>query len=231
MRITKVTFTGIDDQVLVKDISALSKHYDFIEWGILFSKNREGQQRYPTEQKRLEFANAGLNLSAHFCGWYSKEVLERKNYSLLNSLYGFKRVQLNYNFEKSTGWDVRPLLEWVSDHDQLAVIFQVNGANQKTIDYIDSIETPQNVHFLYDSSGGRRKVIGSVKKPYKTYTGYSGGIDPENANSITELISNYSNPAHCWIDMESGVRTNDQFDLDKVSKIIHIVENYITQTY
>jgi hypothetical protein len=228
MQVDKITFTGADDNTSLLDLSNISKLCPFVELGILFSKSKEGQSRYPSQSKRDYFAAMGIPMSAHFCGWYSKEVLEKSNYKIMEGLEGFQRIQINYNFSNSIGWDVRPLLDWAVIHPEKSIIFQVNKANQKTIDFIDGSDIPENIHFLYDSSGGRGSVIGEIKPTYKNYTGYSGGLNPDNIESVVKLISDYPNPRRVWVDMESGVRTGDHFDIDKCLKVIDIFATSIT---
>ena len=85
-----------------------------------------------------------------------------------------------------------------------------------------------NTHVLYDSSGGRGTEIKSIQAPYMDiYTGYSGGLNPDNVEEICKQIQGHSNPSKVWIDMESGVRTEDVFDLEKVIKVLEIVKKFI----
>lgn len=46
--------------------------------------------------------------------------------------------------------------------------------------------------------------------------GYAGGINPDNVSKFLALIAHADN---FYIDMESGVRTNGWFDLDKVESV------------
>ena len=49
--------------------------------------------------------------------------------------------------------------------------------------------------------------------------GYAGGLNPENVGEKLEyLMENVE--GEFWIDMESGVRTDDRFDIDKCVSVL-----------
>ncbi len=222
MKINKVTLTGADNKTNYVDLLKLQEQYPFVEWGILFSKSKEGQQRYPTQEHIKKQFTGALELSAHFCGWWSKEVLENQNFSLITGLAEqFKRVQLNYNFKNSKGWNLVDLLRFAERYNEKNIILQYNRSNSETLDKFQVNGLPDNIHFLYDGSGGRGTQIQTIDEPIgKYYTGYSGGLDTENIDSICATISRTKNESKVWIDMESGVRTNNDFDLLKVKTIL-----------
>ncbi len=83
---------------------------------------------------------------------------------------------------------------------------------------------------LLDASGGRGidTPIEILKTNVKV--GYAGGINPDNvADKLEYLFENI--PGDFWIDMESGVRTDDWFDLDKVIKVLEICQPIINKHY
>lgn len=228
MKVNKVTITGADDKTDLAELWALHLHYPFVEWGILFSKNREATQRYPSRTKILEIASYNMPLSAHFCGWHSKEIMNFQNFRLIDELpESFKRVQINYNFWKSDGWQVKWIIDYAHDHPERAIIFQQNASNAPAMELIRANLRSENIHFLYDSSGGRGVSIDYLQIPYNNYTGYSGGIHPENVDDIMSAVYNHKLKDTVWIDMESGVRTENDFDPDKVSNVLSICNNYI----
>lgn len=222
MKINKVTLTGADSKTNYVDLLNLQEQYPFVEWGILFSKNKEGQQRYPTQEHIKKQFIGDLELSAHFCGWWSKEVLENQNFSLITGLAEqFKRVQLNYNFKKSKRWNLVSLLRYAERYNERNIVLQYNQSNSEAIDKFQVNGLPDNIHFLYDGSGGRGTQIQSIEEPIGThYTGYSGGLCSENIDSICATIIRTKNESKVWIDMESGVRKNNEFDLTKVKTIL-----------
>lgn len=225
MNINKVTITGADNNISQNDLVEISKVYPFVEWGLLFSKYKEGQQRYPTTEWIDKLLEYDINLSAHFCGWYSKEVLEEKNFQLISNLKNFKRIQLNYNF-KNYIQNITDLIEFMNNNSK-SIIFQYNKSNSEFLNTILDLDIPNNIHFLYDASGGRGVEIKDIVNPFKNYTGYSGGLNDINIDNICKLISENTDKSNVWIDLESGARTNNFFDLDKVIKILEIVKPYI----
>ena len=225
MKIDRVTITGADTNTNISDLIEITKQYPFVEWGILFSQN-EGRPRYPTNIWKTGLINQELPLSAHFCGWWAKQVLEEQNFDLIRNLIGFNRVQLNYNFNRSDKWDIQKLFEFLETFKDVTVILQYNKNNSSTIDALDNI--PSNVNFLYDASGGRGTEIKFISDPiHDSYTGYAGGIDIYNVKDICSMISDKQNDSIVFIDLESGARTNDEFNLNKVTLILDITNEFI----
>ena len=164
----------------------------------------------------------GLTLSAHFCGWWAKQVLEEKNYSLVDNLHqDFKRVQLNYNFRNSANHNLIPLLNYANENPNRAIILQYNKSNAEILgNFVNNNQLPHNIHFLYDSSGGRGTEIERIDITIgHQYTGYAGGLNPDNVERICQMIVDDFEQVDTWIDLETGARTNDEFDLDKVRDI------------
>ena len=67
------------------------------------------------------------------------------------------------------------------------------------------------------------------EREIKQKIGYAGGISPDNvADKLTYLFENVRD-GEFWIDMESGVRTDDWFDLDKVRRVLEICQPIIKE--
>jgi phosphoribosylanthranilate isomerase len=231
MKINKLTITGPDDNTDPLDLVRLSNEYPFVEWGILFSGSKVGQQRYPTLNwvDNLVHGFSDVSLSAHFCGQYAKDVLNNKNYSAIGWLpKRFKRVQLNYNFARSSGYDLQHLVEFVKYFSNKSIILQYNKSNAERLDRLLLDELPDTINFLYDSSGGNGKVIESIGSNIKDhYTGYSGGLSPDNIEEICGKVVAVPEDYNVWLDLETGVRTNNEFDLNKVEQVLKIVSQFI----
>jgi phosphoribosylanthranilate isomerase len=60
--------------------------------------------------------------------------------------------------------------------------------------------------------------------------GFAGGLGPDNiaelARYVTESMGDSDGPT--WLDMESGVRTDDRLDLAKVRAVLEICSKTIT---
>jgi hypothetical protein len=229
MKIDRITFTGADDRTFSDEMAAISQVYPQAEWGILFSIKKQGAPRYPTAKWINELASRNIPLSAHFCGWYSRQVLEEMDFSLIDQLpAAFRRVQLNYNFSKSKDWHMPPLLDYIANNPGRSFIFQANKANAKVVGMLECL-CMSNIHILHDSYGGRGIEPSEPPRLFSKYTGYSGGIHPGNFRNIAKRIMSAEQVTpfydSVWVDMESGVRTDDAFDLRKVMEILHAYSN------
>jgi hypothetical protein len=206
---TFITFTGADDHTDVAEMQALSAAYP-IEWGILFSPSRQGvDPRYPGPAAQSRFLWSGLRLSAHLCGDYTRAIMEDHPNDVARNipvdLGFFQRIQVNHRAPDAAkiarfgkGWGPRCIAQWRS--------------NPFPADY--------SVDWLFDASGGR----GVTPSAWPAYpgrsVGYAGGISPDN---VRETIAKIATTGPYWIDMESGVRTDDRFDLAKCRRVCELV--------
>lgn len=170
--------------------------------------------------------------SAHLCGKAVRELIT--DGIIQQSLYIHpianycQRVQLNFNVQK-TKPDLYRLFSGLSKYNHPAVILQVNQSNKQFIDAVAPFTDSDTFHHLFDASGGRGTEIATIPQPLEgKYCGYAGGLNPDNlAEKLALLDMSLPTDHVIWIDMESGVRTNNNFDLDKVQKCIEIVKPYI----
>jgi hypothetical protein len=96
-----VGFCGADDSVDPRLLVAVSEQYPFVEWGVLFREDLQGQPRYASQEwlTDLSTVNKGskLKLAGHLCGNYCEQVLAGDS-TFVKQLYekhGFRRVQIN----------------------------------------------------------------------------------------------------------------------------------------
>lgn len=204
-----ITFTGVDDRTDVAALTELSSRYP-IEVGILFSPSRQGgDNRYPSIKTITKFVHDGPGrLSAHLCGAYSRAVMSRESPKIPVDLQLFNRVQVNH-FSP----DAHAIHEFAFRNATTAIA-QCRGADQ--------FPAHQMVRWLYDASGGRG-IEPTAWPPHPggdRLVGYAGGIGPDN---VLEVIRAINSAGPYWIDMESGVRTDDWFDLTKVEAVCKAV--------
>lgn len=225
MIINKVTFTGADNKTDINALKQIQREFPFVEWGILIASN-EGRNRYPTEDFILNLKDKGLNLALHLCGKWSRQILSDGNTTLKYDF--FNRYQLNFNFSYGK-FDLINYKNLIETNADKKFILQYNISNHATINKIISEVNTSNTNILFDASGGRGTQIQEIKKPFDgIYTGYSGGLNTENIDTICNMIFNHADETtKVWIDMETGVRTNDEFDLDKVYKVLQKVDRWI----
>lgn len=242
MTIKYVTITGADDKTSHEAMIEISKKYPFVEWGILFSPKiigRESVPRYPSLEwvkelkRKVEEARMNeevkMNFSAHLCGGYTREMIEKgtndlvqENLKDIGRLFG--RVQLNFN---AGGVDVHEgLYDFITKNsDEIKFILQNNKANAVVID--QTFKRNIRVDLLWDSSGGRGVVSDDWALPFfERFTGYAGGLSPDNLTEKLEKFFQLQSPVEIWIDTETGVRTNDELDLVKVEKFLEIASKY-----
>jgi phosphoribosylanthranilate isomerase len=222
-----VTVTGADDNVMPDDLIKLSKKYEFVEWGILFSATQSGTKRYPTKEWRNALYAATLesaipiNLSAHLCGQFVDQRLYSRDYLTTEVEIFYRRVQFNkFNEDNS---------KYVLDYAENNSTPTIFPCNKKTREIIEKIEDKSRLSVLFDSSGGN----GIAPKEWPDHMkgtflcGYAGGIDETNvADTITRLGVRYLDKPF-WIDLETGARDeNNEFDVNKVERILEKASAY-----
>jgi len=200
-----ITFTGADDKTDIGGMLDLSRHYP-IEWGILFSPKRQGEDpRYPGEDTVRRIVSAAVPVAAHLCGRHSGDVMKGNVPLLSQPLEMFGRIQVNSR---------KPRAERIAVFQRkmgIPCIAQARG---------EAFPEERNINWLFDTSGGR----GEAPFVWPAYpgrmVGYAGGLGPETVLGALEAIDAQGS---YWIDMESGVRTDDWFDLDLCEKVCRSV--------
>ena len=108
-----------------------------------------------------------------------------------------------------------------TDEYSKPVILQYNKLNSKIIDHILKFV---DVNILFDSSRGKGIIKFDVRNHLfdDPYSGYAGGITAENVRSVMKILNSiYDKEQRMWIDTESGIRTNNEFDTDKIMLILN----------
>ncbi|WP_454629668.1 phosphoribosylanthranilate isomerase [Bradyrhizobium cenepequi] len=205
-----ITFTGADNWTSTEGMHALSRKYP-IEWGILFSPKRQGNDpRYPDGDGLSRIMWSNLRTSAHLCGAYSDAIMNGAEIQRPPVDFGyFRRIQVNHT-------DPVParIIDFRNGWGRMRCIAQTRGE-----------EFPQDtsVDWLFDRSGG----TGAAPTAWPMHpggdrlVGYAGGISPENIRGVMSVLDQM--PGRYWIDMESGVRTNDRFDLQKCRSVCEAI--------
>ena len=222
-----ITFTGIDARTDVRALHEIQREFPIAEFGVLVSKNwKENGNRFLDPgligclRKRQN--EKRLNLALHICGSAAHDAAnghwDKVDEQLTLFRLGlFQRIQLNIAGRKDNPVTVCPPC-----YPNQEVIIQ-----QKSIDdmhvYLDSKRIhPTLFSVLLDASGGR-----GIDTPIRVLdhpghkVGYAGGFTPDNAgDKLSYLLEQDKNDF--WIDMETGVRTDGWFDLNKVVKVLQI---------
>ena len=231
MRLKQITFTGIDEKTDIKALQEIQKEYPMVEWGVLASHNwPENGNRYPSPGVMNKLLGRGLNLSLHLCGKAAYEGASGQwdHISALTGymLHAFKRVQLNIAER-----EVLPHHCCLPRFIEQEIIIQQRNVHEIDL-YNRTIEhNHYNGYFsvLLDSSSGRGKDTPIEVLKTKNHVGYTGGINPDNVEEKLTYLIDEVKEGTFWIDMESGVRTNDWFDLDKVVQVLEICKPIIEE--
>lgn len=232
MGLYSITFTGADDKVDPNELVRISKQYPeiAIEWGILFSISAAGKQRYPTSEWVSSLTGLSGNFAAHLCGQYVDDIgkirgsedYERRTLFLENFENNeiFKRVQINSGMQPPKDFILMHYLRCLNHFgEERMFIVQSNGKAAGHTVMLASHGFGGKVSTLYDCSGGKGIETEFQEPVFNSRWGFAGGISPENVvDKLVNISSVYS--GEYWIDMESGVRTNNNFDLNKVVSVI-----------
>lgn len=231
MKLQQITFTGIDGKTDLGALRELQQQYPMAEFGVLVAKNwRENGNRYfnPSYLDALgDCELSELNLSAHLCGSIARAAV-RGDFGPFREWataypYIFNRCQLNIATSKENP-DSFELCEDAFLFDE--IILQQRSVEDCDL-YLKS-NTNEHVTMLLDASGGDGIDTSLVAFAGKK-VGYAGGINADNvAEKLTFLMEN-EEVGDFWIDMESGVRTDDWFDIDKVRRVLEICEPIINK--
>jgi len=250
MRLSHLTFTGADDSVDPESLARISARDPLVEWGLLFDAERCGQPRFPSEAWRREFYRVApqARRAAHVCGVPLLSELAAAatpSASVLGSeLCGestmppvFGRIQLNFDAQRLplavltslvAGW--RGGRWHRSDGAPLGLITQHNEGNRQVQELFAESGSggtyyPAFYSVLFDASGGRGlQPAAWPARPQGLSCGYAGGIAEQNiAAHLRSLAATEPEALPVWFDVESGVRSGERFDLDKVGKIIESV--------
>lgn len=227
MKLKQITLTGVDAHTDINRLCEIQREYPIAEFGVLVSQNwAKNGNRYLSPDKIDDLRDKGLNLSCHACGKIAREAL-RGNWTpvqqLTNGLAGiFNRCQLNIATadikDEKLYTDVPMGLK--------EVIIQQKDADHMEI--WNKIQLHYNLSVILDASGGHG--IDTPVVPYDlndTKVGYAGGMNPENVGEKLDFLLKSDIVKDFWIDMETGVRTDDWFDLDKVAKVLEVCTKVI----
>lgn len=231
-----ISLTGADDNTSIEKMVELHQAYrsvnSFVEFAILLRQG-EPKQRYPSKEwiQRLFDAyeeHPSMNIAGHVCGKYVRDICAGswsiiEDYSDVWSM--FSRIQLNFSpYTKDINHNV--FLHGF-DNDMLyfkQFIFQLKNINDPV--FLAAKKFGVDCVPLFDLSGGRG-ITPETWPVSDCLCGYAGGLTPENVASQVELISTVSKDA--WIDAESGLRTDNEFDLKKVESFIQNSIGYVKE--
>ncbi len=226
MQLKYTSITGADDAVDPQELLALSREFPFAEWAILLLPARTGTARFPSKEWIRKFSQlaSGLHTAMHLCDGALLGFI-RGDSEILGLMSGFKRIQLNLKFGDVEGkYDPAALVQRVRDNPQFQFIIQYGKDKQSLLPLLADVP---NHAVLYDDSAGRGISPDSWEPPLPNhFCGYAGGLNPANVAQQIEIIAKVAPGYTTWIDMETGVRTDDKFDMAKVRRVLEISRPY-----
>lgn len=234
MKIKYVTMTGADDKTQISELFRVSNRFPFAEWGILFSQKTAA--RYPGWDWAVELSeqwNAEINkpnLSAHLCGRWVDDATNG-SIPFLNDVVTnmFGRIQLNMAKGRLQP-ALNPSSEVWNAITKVGRDVILGGPYQKYDLQVDTeLFTNSGAFPLFDCSGGRGQLSEVWPKPVDgILCGYAGGLSPKNLEDQLKKIEDVVGDATIWIDMESGVRKGDCFDIGLCELVCEIAEKFVS---
>ena len=242
-----ISFVGVDaktdlDALLeIQDLDLLPEDLNepIIEWGVLVSPQRAGKQnRYPSIDFAKEFIFNGkfetIAKSIHLCGGAVDDYLYRPESDIgFLANYSKARLQLNFAMDKYDPVELREIILDKLLVERHEIILQYNKSKKKFVDDLilklkERNAILPNLSILYDGSGGFGRTIEKFEPPVGEYfTGYAGGLNPDNVKDIITNINSVVGEYDYYIDMESGIRTNDLLDLEKCKSVIATARKFV----
>lgn len=240
MKLTRITITGADDLVDPEALLDLSLEFPYVEWGVLRGgEDRNGTPRYPTPawvarlRDVIQTHEPAPQWALHLCGSPARHAMAGSPmmFAALNQFKVRPRIQLN-GFSKYR----LPMLMLAQLMPETEFILQVQQHDAfENVDLLHEQHT--NVSVLWDSSGGRGIDDGWRGIPCPTDIngprfGWAGGITENNIVEKLELLF-ASNDApelsdmQFWVDLESGARADDKFDLAKARRILSLAKPFV----
>lgn len=173
---------------------------------------------------KLRYASDNVNrptLSLHLCGDGVRQFLKEKS-EIINLSHFFERVQLNFSISEYDQDDLFDHIEHLASGNSFTgnIILQQNKSKKE---FNKKFVNNNRIVFLFDGSGGFGRVLDAPEQPITgNYCGYAGGIGPDTVEDILIKIYKLKSDANFYIDMESKIREDNYFSIEKCQKVIEI---------
>lgn len=224
--LTLISFVGVDENTLLDSILEMESVVP-CEFSVLYSdsKSQTNHTRYPSLQFCNDFLQWGLDkgviTSLHLCGSVIQRYVNQEK-DVMDLCAKASRIQLNINIKDFPDYEQfsDDIINVIKNHGH-DIIMQQNKT-KALFNKVFLAKVQGRINLLYDGSGGFGREISDVQSPTPDhFTGYAGGIKPENVKRIVNLIeSKNPNNLPYYIDMESGIRENNFFSIEKCLKLI-----------
>jgi len=229
MKLKYCTIAGTHNDVEPKELAVVSKEFPFVEWAFQYRPPSVVKDRL-VAAKRLDRYVETLNgypKALHLCNLGVREfVLGSKE--LINRAALFGRVQLNFaTCETDDKRVINSFAAQVFNNPGLNIIAQFNGDTAYWMKPFKK-RMPSNLALLFDDSCGRGLVPTKWPTPQGACCcGYAGGLKPDNIQRHLPKIAEKVGNAETWIDIVTGVRTNNALDLGKVRRVLQQAQPFV----
>ncbi len=187
-----------------------------------------------------------FNLSGHLCGRWVRDIENEGIFSIRGALAkeqcwgrGWNRFQINWG-SRGAKLDLNQMhsaysgLTLMSDipSNHFQFILQCPDGDCGVLDSVRRhlADLDFDAVPLFDGSGGKGKIPSEWPKPWTPYSGYAGGLTPENLEVQYEEIARRVGLSRIWIDAESGVRDDrNRLDLAKVRSFLWQAASWISK--
>lgn len=238
MSLHLVALTGADDRVSIDALSEFCARHPRAELAILYFPEKEGSSRNPSAAWRERLLARGLkHVAAHLCGEeVFRKLLEPSTAAeILKDISRYSRVQVNINARRQTFTQEEVLQVYrVLVRAGINVIVQLHDESQATIKKLFDAHPygePAPVSVLFDKSRGKGIAPSHWPEPLEVdfllFTGFAGGLGPDNiATELPKIkhVAYLNGPRSFWIDMETGLQTDNCFDLGKAERVMDAVK-------
>lgn len=229
-KLRHITFTGIDANTNLMALQDIQSMYPIVEFGVLTSYHwYENGRRYLNPEFMSNLNGCGLNLALHICGSAAHDAAvgewEKIDELTCHNLHLFNRIQLNISGRKDN-----PEYCHTAFIDGQEIIIQQRSASET--DLFENTQTHwpfavDKFSTLLDASGGRGIDTPIEVLKTKEKVGYAGGINPDNVGDKLRCLLRNPDVGDFWIDMESGVRTDDWFDTFKIREVLRVCQEVL----
>lgn len=227
----RVSLTGADDEVDPQALRDLAHRFPRVEWALLLLPEKEGQARNPTQAWRERFldtlAGAPGFTALHLCGQQVFEDALHQPQRWRAEWSRYDRLQLNINARRVLFDDEQVLRIYRTLHDAgFTLILQRHEHTAPVIDrFLHGLDSLDRVGVLFDLSKGRgtlpeRWTPTLSVRGIPLFCGHAGGLSPTTVPLALAPIAQAAGDVPYWIDMESGVRTDNRFDLGKAQAVL-----------
>ena len=209
----RVSFSGIDQWAKPQELAALHKDFPFVEFVFLLTESRKAGNRYPMPVMLKAYKKYKFPMAVHFCGKIAYEAVKGNDWQPAIDMLGtsfdlFDRIQLNI---PKTSHYCREL----TFPEGKQIIIQLHEGTEEFFAHYKHLPFVQG---FQDGSGGHGVQCTAWRAPETEFFGYAGGIGPDNVVSVVKAINDVCD-GDFWIDMETSIRTNDKFDVQKCRRV------------